>query len=186
MSAAPEPPTPPTPGRSCAGCTMCCKLLGIQALDKPPGTWCAHCAVGEGCTIYASRPKECRDFNCAYVIDAALSEEWAPKRSKIVVSVDPNSIVIFVDPSRPGAWRKPPFFAAIKTWAAAAAPVGKQVLVFEGAQITAMLPDREKPLGERVPGQVFVLTRAQRPEGPVYDVLMVDPDDPRAKRVIAG
>jgi hypothetical protein len=35
---------------------MCCKLLGIAAIEKPPGRWCASFKRGCGCGIYESRP----------------------------------------------------------------------------------------------------------------------------------
>jgi hypothetical protein len=50
------------PGRNCDGCTMCCKLLSVAELDKPPVSWCTLCDVKVGCNAYAGRPTECRDF----------------------------------------------------------------------------------------------------------------------------
>ena len=52
------------PGRDCAGCTMCCKLLRVEELDTPPLSWCPHCSVRTGCSIYDDRPTECRQFYC--------------------------------------------------------------------------------------------------------------------------
>src|SRR5262249_4530121 len=47
--------------RECGKCSLCCKLLPIQELNKPIDTWCPHCRPGHGgCTIYSSRPSECR------------------------------------------------------------------------------------------------------------------------------
>lgn len=43
-------------GRSCAGCTLCCKLLAVEALAKPRAKWCPHCDSKQGCTIYETRP----------------------------------------------------------------------------------------------------------------------------------
>ena len=30
-------------GRSCDGCTLCCKLLSVEEIDKPQQHWCEHC-----------------------------------------------------------------------------------------------------------------------------------------------
>ena len=30
------------PGRECGTCTLCCKLIAVAALGKPPGVWCTH------------------------------------------------------------------------------------------------------------------------------------------------
>lgn len=55
--------------RECGGCTMCCKVMHVPELEKPAGTWCPHCDIGEGCGIYDERPKPCRDFECLWLQD---------------------------------------------------------------------------------------------------------------------
>ena len=50
---------------SCEGCTACCSVLKIDALDKPQYTPCIHCEGG--CTIYDTKPKTCSEFECAYL-----------------------------------------------------------------------------------------------------------------------
>jgi hypothetical protein len=173
-------------GRSCAGCTMCCKLMGVKELAKPSGQWCGNCTVGKGCGIYEARPTECRTFHCAYVLDGSLSEDWAPAHSKMVVSVDPNRIVIQVDPARPGAWRKAPYYDTIRTWAAGAVPRGAQILVFVGAEVTAVLPDGERFLGCVDSSQIILSVRSDRGPRPQFDVIVVEKDDPRAQRALRG
>ena len=64
------------PGRNCSGCGLCCTLLRIEELDKPPMIACSHCEAGGGCRIYAQRPTECRQFYCGYLLDAKLDERW--------------------------------------------------------------------------------------------------------------
>jgi len=39
--------------------------MGVPELGKPHGTACVHC-TGSACGIYQSRPRSCRDFDCAY------------------------------------------------------------------------------------------------------------------------
>src|SRR4051794_5389247 len=29
--------------RQCGDCSLCCKVMEIATLDKPPGSWCWHC-----------------------------------------------------------------------------------------------------------------------------------------------
>jgi hypothetical protein len=43
--------------RECGSCTACCELLEIVELEKPRGILCQHCTSGQGCAIYATRPK---------------------------------------------------------------------------------------------------------------------------------
>ena len=59
----------PAPGRECGTCTLCCKLIAVTALEKPPGTWCPHCVRGKGCGIYETRPAECRTFYCHWMLE---------------------------------------------------------------------------------------------------------------------
>src|SRR5260370_30581721 len=77
------------PGRACGECSLCCKLIRVDAFAKAPGIWCAHCAPGSGCTIYDSRPAECRDFYCAWMVSPNLREEWRPSPCKLVLRVEP-------------------------------------------------------------------------------------------------
>jgi hypothetical protein len=142
----PIEPTPPV--RSCDGCTLCCKVIGIKALEKPMGTWCKHCAPTSGCTIYAERPEECRTFNCGYLLEPALGPEWKPSESRIVLLTEANGkrIIAHVDTQRPDAWKREPYYSTLKRWAANAAPTGGQVMVSIGQRMIAILPDRDVEL----------------------------------------
>jgi hypothetical protein len=122
------------PGRTCRGCTLCCKLLSIEELEKPPLTWCAICDAKAGCRDYEHRPTECRNFYCGYLLDPALDERWKPSSCKLVVAFEEHAkgVVIHVDPTRHDAWRKEPFHSQIRQWALAAAPEQGQAVVWQG------------------------------------------------------
>jgi hypothetical protein len=139
-----DAPSPSTPKRSCDGCAMCCMLLIIPALDKPKNTWCRHCTTRKGCDIYEQRPNECRSFHCGYLSFPELGEEWKPSRSKIVLAPELNGkrITAYVDPSRPDAWRKEPYYSTLKKWARSRPP-GGQVVVCIDDHMYMILPDRE-------------------------------------------
>ena len=68
-----------------------------------------------GCTIYETRPTECRDVYCACLTSLALGPEWRPNKCKMFVRYEGNLVAIHVDPSDPAAWRREPFFQQIKT-----------------------------------------------------------------------
>src|SRR5689334_13840773 len=70
--------------RNCGGCTACCKTHPIQALNNPAGVWCEHCNIGVGCKIYRSRPQECKDFQCDWLL-GDFAEEDRPDVVRIVV-----------------------------------------------------------------------------------------------------
>ncbi len=168
------------PGRSCAGCTMCCKLFEIEALGKPAGTWCQHCEVEHGCRIYDSgRPQLCIDFYCDYLRDAKLGEEWKPSRSKIVLArdLDGRRLWAHVDPQRPDAWRREPFYSTLKAWARLSAAQRGQVVVSVGKRIFAILPDRDVDLGIVGKDEVIVTAAKSTPAGLRLDAYKRRKDD---------
>jgi hypothetical protein len=167
------------PGRSCGDCALCCKVMGIIDLDKPPGVWCPHCVGGKHCATYETRPTECRTFNCMYLERAELGEEWRPNKSKIVLVAGPNSITAYMDPGNPGAWRKEPFYSSLRNWANAAAPALGQVCVRIGKRTIAILPNGETDLGIVEEDERVLLERRHTPAGPVLRALKVKFDDPR-------
>src|SRR4051794_6535244 len=62
--------------------------MGVPELERPRGTWCTHCKVGQGCGIYSERPSVCRGFYCTYLLSPMLGEHWFPGRCKMVVVVE--------------------------------------------------------------------------------------------------
>lgn len=155
--------TEPAPGRECGGCTLCCKVYDVPALDKPAGTWCRHCRPGQGCGIHETRPAQCRSFHCLWMTQGWLGPEWKPDRSKIVLSVDPATRFLFaqVDPGAPAAWKREPYYGHLKQWARAGAPERRHVIVFLNKSATVVLPDRDVPVGVLGPGE-RILTRETR------------------------
>jgi len=158
-------------GRTCDGCTMCCKLLRVG--EKPALKWCEHCAIGKGCNIYDARPDECRTFHCGYLRMEEIGEAWRPANCKMVVAIGPGDkrLVIYVDEARRGQWRNAPYYATIKGWARALCPQAGQVLVYDGREVIAILPDREKSLGLQREGRVLTSTVTPSSNGPIYDVI---------------
>jgi len=143
-------PTTPLPGRSCGGCTLCCKVLGVPALEKPRGTWCSHCERGTGCRIYETRPDACRTFLCGWLVNPRFGAEWKPERSKIVITVarGGNGLDFQCDPGFPRAWHKEPYHSQILHLAAVAAAHDGIISVCVGRRMTVIAPEGEFPLGE--------------------------------------
>jgi hypothetical protein len=169
------------PGRSCQGCTLCCKLMEIDALAKPRGTWCAHCDRTRGCTIYESRPEPCRTFYCGYRKIPQLDERWKPAKAKFLINFESrnNRIVVHCDPQRPGAWRAEPYYSTIKQWAKNAVRENGMVIVWTGSHAVAVLPDKDGDLGTVRDDQVMLASTTPSANGPSYDVIVVEPGDPR-------
>lgn len=155
-----EPPTRVSlvPGRNCGECSLCCKLPRIEAFDKPVGVWCRHCAPGRGgCTIYETRPAECRNFYCYWLTSPALGDEWRPNKCKMFLRSEGKLLAIHVDPSDPNAWRREPFFRQIKTFAARAAGTAQQVAVYIKDRVIVILPNKEVDVGTMNPGDHLVV-----------------------------
>ena len=51
--------------RECAEYTLCCEILEIPTLKKPKKTLCPN-VCSKGCSIYDTRPTECRTFQCLW------------------------------------------------------------------------------------------------------------------------
>src|SRR5262249_237331 len=69
-------PTEPVRGRSCGSCTLCCKVLGVPALDTPKGAWRSRREKGVGWRIYERRPDACRSFLCGWLINPRCDAGW--------------------------------------------------------------------------------------------------------------
>jgi hypothetical protein len=143
-------------------------LLGIEALGKAPGIQCAHCAPPNGCTIYASRPGECREFSCLWLETPQMPEEWKPTRSRIVLYLidDGSRMIAHVDPRFPRAWQQQPYYDQLKAWARRWARSGPRVVVRVDTQLIAILPDEDVDLGHPQKGDAIFIGEVPTPAGP--------------------
>ena len=132
--------------RGCDGCTLCCKVLGVQEIEKPSETLCVHCELGMGCKIYQTRPQECIDFTCGYLLEPNLGPEWKPDVSGIVLRTLGRTLTAHVDASTPNAWLREPYYSTLRQWARAGAQNGHKVLVSIMPRLIEILPNGEKTL----------------------------------------
>lgn len=177
----------PVPERSCGDCTMCCKLIKVDALQKPQGTWCQHCNPGKGCRIYEKRPQECVDFFCGYMTSPQVGEEWKPVHSKIVLLTDVGGkrITAFVDPQRPDAWRAEPYYSTLKKWARLTGAYQKQVRVAVGKRLHIILPDKDTDLGIVADDEIVLTGTKNTPAGPEVTAFKARRDDPRVQKLLS-
>jgi len=149
--------------RQCGTCTMCCKLIEVAELNKPQNVWCSHCAPGKGCRVYDQRPADCRSFNCGWLVDTSLGESWRPDRAKFVITEEPGTGRTFIvcDATAPGAWRREPFYARIKSWLTPAGMERQQIVVTTGRRLTLLVPHGEFDLGEWKKGDQISVTYDQ-------------------------
>lgn len=109
--------------RRCGGCTLCCRLLPVQELDKPADTRCSHQRTGKGCAIYRRAPFSCRAWSCLWLLEPEKTRELRrPDRSGYVIDVCPDYVTVteesgekhklpvlqvWVDPRRPDSHEDP-------------------------------------------------------------------------------
>jgi hypothetical protein len=155
------------PDRSCGTCMMCCKVYTIRELNKPAGRWCVHAERGRGCKIYGSHPATCKGFYCDWRADPTLRPEWKPDKAHFILSVDLSfyrAVTVTPDPAMPDAWKREPYYSAIKRWATRFVRENKKILVVHRGFVT-VVPDREVPIGVVPPGQEIVISQ----NGATYD-----------------
>lgn len=56
----------PDGARSCGACRACCRILGVETLQKPPFQPCPFLSA-RGCACYTERPDECREYRCYWL-----------------------------------------------------------------------------------------------------------------------
>lgn len=65
--------------RPCDGCSACCTTLGVPAAQTKSGETCQHVSVSGGCSIYATRPTDCREYACGWKMGIGSNEQRPDK-----------------------------------------------------------------------------------------------------------
>jgi hypothetical protein len=76
---------------ACGSCTACCVLLDVKSIEKPANTPCSHLCA-EGCGIYASRPKECRDYSCYWLESRTNALEMRPDQLGVIIEINETNL----------------------------------------------------------------------------------------------
>jgi hypothetical protein len=144
---------------------MCCKLLKIEPLEKPPHVWCRHFVVDQGCGIHGRHPKVCKAFRCSWLDDGVLGEEWRPDRCGFMLhcSVSGIGLWINVDLEHCGAWRNEPYYAQIKRWSETVRHGTGIVAVTEGERRFVIFPEQDLPVSAGAAGAAITAGYHRRP-----------------------
>jgi hypothetical protein len=104
-----------------------------------------------------------------------LGEEWKPSTSRLILSREggENRLNIHVDPSRPEAWRREPYYAMIKRWARAGMIDRGQVIVMIGQRIIVVLPEHEVDFGIMADDELIVISEKPGGANPTYEAYAV-------------
>jgi hypothetical protein len=165
-------------GRSCGTCSLCCKVVGVEEIAKPGGTWCPHCQRGKGCSIYEARYDSCRSFYCLWMTESGLGPEWKPERAKFALVKTENGrhLTACVDPGFPSAWCRSPYYENLKRWAIEGArhsPDLHLVDIMIADRWIAILPDRDVEIGVLAPDETIQITARMTGAGEVMEVCKV-------------
>ena len=151
-------------GKSCGGCGACCKLPEIVELNKPAHVTCVNYVAAQGCSIYPERPGSCRAFECGYLQNPALGEEWRPDRAGFMLYFAPGPrLVAETDLATPDTWRQEPYLSQLREWSHRDRPTVIEVVVRAGARLTMVFPEGEIELGE---DEGLPIRSGYRMEGP--------------------
>lgn len=66
----------------CGGCSACCDAFPIDEIGKPTNETCPH--YDNGCAIHDTKPRECADFDCAYLQGRDVPVSIRPDKCGIV------------------------------------------------------------------------------------------------------
>jgi hypothetical protein len=143
--------------KECGTCSLCCKVYDVPVFQKAAGTWCRHFSQGIGCSIHENRPDFCKSFFCNWIYHKELGPEWKPDKCRFVLTTDPSTknILVEVDPGSPSAWRKEPYYSAMKNWAKNLLPVKRHVAISIKKYLIILLPDEEVSIGILGPNEIL-------------------------------
>jgi hypothetical protein len=151
-----------TSSRACGSCSLCCKVMRIDELQKPMGAWCGHFRAGVGCGIHGSHPHPCQVFQCMWLISPTMPDAVRPDRCKVVLTIDDGGarIVARADPSAPQAWRREPVYGQLKRWATVSWFKDRTLWAMVNRHTWLIAPDRDIDIGETADDDVITYEQA--------------------------
>lgn len=144
--------------RHCGSCSMCCKVMRIEELSKPKLTWCHHCNVGKGCAIYESKPRECTDFQCLWLMNESLEDKYKPDKLKIVLYPHMHGYIL-ADCDQRGSLSEPRNMSMFLELAAFIERMGSCLIVCYGNYMKAVTTRGTFDLGQTRETHNVVLTK---------------------------
>src|SRR5258708_5776891 len=143
------------PGRACGECSLCCKLIRVDAFAKAPGTWCAHCAPGSGGgAVYDNPPAGGRGVFFAWGVSPSPRGGGGarPCQARPPGGRGGRLVAGYVGPSGPPGRGQ-------------GADVNQQVIVYIKNRVIAIFPNKEVEVGTMNPGDHLVVREVGGPDG---------------------
>ncbi len=104
--------------KMCGECNLCCKVYDVEDLEKKAGHHCHNSGREGGCGIWGLHPKSCQEFKCLWLKHDDMSGLWRPDNAGFVMRLEAGgrNLILDVDPDRPDAWKREPYYSQIKLW----------------------------------------------------------------------
>ena len=96
--------------RTCAGCELCCTVMGVKELGKAPWRPCVYLGATGGCGVWGAHPDSCKRFTCLWrSSDDLVPAELFPPDCGFLLALDqverwPTVVKVCPDAARPLAW----------------------------------------------------------------------------------
>ena len=102
--------------------------------------------------------------------DATMPLEWRPDQARYVLTVFPENGFVYgqVDPGAPGAWRRAPYYAALRRMAKTLLAQSRHLIMFAGDEATLVMPDAALPIGKMTAKDNFRIEQVFGPKGPTW------------------
>ena len=82
-----------------------------------------------------------------WTVAAALDDKWRPDNASFVIAANEMNIYVDVDPAKPDAWRKEPYYSQIKAWSNRNRPRFLTVVVRAPDKSIVIFPETDIVLG---------------------------------------
>ncbi len=94
--------------RVCGGCTACCTVYPVAALNKKAGVTCQH-VCETGCAIYSTHPQECKTYECLWRSNHLGTDEDRPDKSGVIFGSNFDQelgLILYAQEFREGSIKK--------------------------------------------------------------------------------
>jgi|SRR5579885_188587 hypothetical protein len=131
--------------RDCGACNLCCVLLGVPDIGKPPRMRCWNTTIHGGCRVHHLKDSDptlgaCKSFHCVWLVSQIIEGEQAlprflrPDQCHVVFgpqdTEDPLLLNAHCDEKHPNAWRTEP----VRSWMLDKLSKGARFVVHIGEQ----------------------------------------------------
>lgn len=101
--------------RDCNGCTVCCKLVQVEEIQKPQWKQCGFCA-DKRCQVYDTpqMPSVCKDFECVWLSRPDLLPLDAQRPDKLGIMLMETDSRLLIIEAWPAGFRGPDVLRSVK------------------------------------------------------------------------